>query len=150
MSYSFAGTTGPDGCVPGPAGGSGGVASVSGRPVPWPLLLPVGSILGMADRSTRAARIAREITGFAGRHGGSAEAQIAYLGHSGARIVLVGADGGWGDLVAPSVETAKEAAERAGITVRDSFDGEMAARVSTGPYEWRRMAGIQLGGGATT
>ncbi|MFC4497305.1 hypothetical protein ACFPA8_24545 [Streptomyces ovatisporus] len=100
----------------------------------------------MADTSKRAAKLAREITGFAQRHGGSAEGQIAYVGQVGARIVLVGGDGTWGDLMAPSVECAKQATESAGITVRDTFDGEMAEKVRTGPYEWSRMAGIQVGG----
>lgn len=100
----------------------------------------------MADSSKRAAKLAKEITAFAQRHGGSAEGQIAYVGHMGARIALVGADGTWGDLMAPSVETAREATGKAGITVHDSFDGGMAEKVKTGPYEWSRMAGIQLGG----
>jgi hypothetical protein len=94
----------------------------------------------------RVAKLAGEIGGFAGRHGGSVEAQIAYLGQSGARIVLVGADGTWGDLVAPSVAVAQQAAERAGVSVHEAFDGELASKVETGPYEWSRMAGIQLGG----
>ncbi len=100
----------------------------------------------MADTSKRAAKLAREITKFAQSHGGSAEGQIAYVGQTGARIVLVGADGTWGDLMAPSVDSAKQAAESAGITVREAFDGEMAEKVRTGPYEWSRMAGIQVGG----
>ncbi|WP_247702741.1 hypothetical protein [Streptomyces sp. F63] len=94
----------------------------------------------------RVAKLAREISAFARRHGGSAEGQIAHLGQMGARIVLVGADDGWGDLVAPSYAVAERAAEKAGITVHENFDGEMAARVRTGPYEWSRMAGIQVGG----
>lgn len=99
----------------------------------------------MAESSKRAAKLAKEIGAFARRHGGSAEGQIAYLGQMGARISLVGADGSWGDLVAPSVESARQAAEKAGISVHESFDGELADKVRTGPYEWRRMAGIQLG-----
>lgn len=98
----------------------------------------------MADTSKRAGKLASQITAFAQQHGGSAEGQIAYVGQVGARIVLVGSDGTWGDLMAPSVETAREAAEQAGITVNDSFDGAMAEKVRTGPYEWSRMAGIQL------
>lgn len=35
---------------------------------------------------------------------------------------------------------------KAGITVHEDFDGEFAAKVRTGPYEWSRMAGIQVGG----
>lgn len=98
-----------------------------------------------AERKT--ARIAGRISGFAAAHGG-AEGQIAYLGQCGARIVLVGEDGHWGDLVAPSYPLARRAAERAGLTLHEDFDGEIAARVRTGPYEWTRMAGLQLGGPA--
>ncbi|WP_232788714.1 hypothetical protein [Streptomyces odonnellii] len=92
----------------------------------------------------RAARLAKQIGAFAKRHGG-AEGRLAYLGQAGTRIVLVGEDGGWGDLVAPSYEVALGAAEKAGLTLHESFDGELAAKVRTGPYEWKRMAGIQLG-----
>jgi hypothetical protein len=94
----------------------------------------------------RVARLAKQISAFAKRHGGTAEGSVAYIGAIGARIVLVGADGGWGDLVAPSYGIARQAVEQAGITVHEDFDGACAARVSTGPYEWKRMAGIQLGG----
>ncbi|MFI6010619.1 hypothetical protein ACIBAG_17675 [Streptomyces sp. NPDC051243] len=96
----------------------------------------------MADK---VAKLAKQINSFAKSHGG-AEAQVAYLGQRGARIVLVGEDGGWGDLVAPSYETAEKAVEKAGITRHESFDGEFAAKVTTGEYEWKRMAGIQIGG----
>ncbi|MEU9973068.1 hypothetical protein [Streptomyces sp. NPDC051014] len=93
----------------------------------------------------RAARLAKQIGAFAKAHGG-AEGQVAYIGERGARIVLVGEDGGWGDLVAPTYEIAEQAVAKSGITVHESFDGEFAAKVTTGPYEWKRMAGIQLGG----
>lgn len=95
-----------------------------------------------ADR--KAARLARRIRSFGQEHGG-VEAQLAYIGQRGARIVLVGEDGSWGDLVAPSFAMARSAAEQAGVTVHETFDGDFAAKVSTGPYEWKRMAGIQLG-----
>ncbi|MFJ5226077.1 hypothetical protein [Streptomyces sp. NPDC088400] len=98
-----------------------------------------------ARAERRAARLAKQIGAFAGRHGG-AEGQLAYIGQAGTRIVLVGEDGSWGDLVAPTHALARAAAEKAGLTLHDSFDGEFAAKVSTGPYEWSRMAGIQLGG----
>ncbi|MFR0351862.1 hypothetical protein [Streptomyces sediminimaris] len=95
------------------------------------------------------ARLARQISAFAQAHGG-AEGQVSYIGERGARIVLVGEDGGWGDLVAPSPELARKAVEKAGITEHEAFDGEFAAKVRTGPYEWTRMAGIQLGGPSNT
>ncbi|GHD27682.1 hypothetical protein [Streptomyces galbus] len=93
----------------------------------------------------KVARLAQRISTFARAHGG-AEGQVSYVGERGARIVLVGEDGDWGDLVAPTFEIAEQAVAKAGITRHESFDGEFAAKVTTGPYEWKRMAGIQLGG----
>ncbi|MFF7180416.1 hypothetical protein [Streptomyces sp. NPDC008121] len=93
----------------------------------------------------KAAKLAKQIRAFSEKHGG-AEGQLAYIGQTGTRIVLVGEDGGWGDLVAPSYPVAQQAAEKAGLTLHDEFDGEFAAKVVTGPYEWTRMAGIQIGG----
>ncbi|MEV6837423.1 hypothetical protein AB0N17_23470 [Streptomyces sp. NPDC051133] len=98
-----------------------------------------------ARAERKVAKLAREISAFSKAHGG-AEGQVAHIGERGARIVLVGEDGGWGDLVAPSTEIAEKAVEKAGITVHESFDGEFAAKVTTGAYEWKRMAGIQVGG----
>jgi hypothetical protein len=98
-----------------------------------------------ARTERKVARLAKQINAFSKAHGG-AEGQIAYIGQRGARIVLVGEDGGWGDLVAPSYEIAEKAVAKSGITTHESFDGEFAAKVRTGAYEWKRMAGIQIGG----
>ncbi|MFZ3556731.1 MULTISPECIES: hypothetical protein [unclassified Streptomyces] len=100
---------------------------------------------GAARDERRAAKLAKQIGVFAKAHGG-AEGQLAYIGEHGTRIVLVGEDGGWGDVVARTYEIAQKAVEKAGITVHEDFDGDFAAKVETGPYEWKRMAGIQLGG----
>ena len=102
-----------------------------------------------ARAERRTARLAKQIGAFSKAHGG-AEGQVAHLGERGARIVLVGEDGGWGDLVAPSYDIARKAVEKSGITVHEAFDGEFAAKVRTGPYEWTRMAGIQVGGPSNT
>jgi hypothetical protein len=105
----------------------------------------------MADTTERCvARLAKQINAFAKAHGGSAEGNIAYIGKIGTRIVLVGENGEWGDLVAPTYDIARRAAERAGLTVHEALDGDLAAKIRTGPYEWKRMAGIQLGGPANT
>jgi hypothetical protein len=96
-----------------------------------------------------AAKLARRIGAFSAAHG-AAEGQVAYIGDRGARIVLVGEDGTWGDVVAPTHAIAEKAVEKSGITVHEAFDGEFAAKVRTGPYEWKRMAGIQLGGTANS
>ncbi|MFF7728065.1 hypothetical protein [Streptomyces sp. NPDC008001] len=97
-----------------------------------------------ADR--KAARLARQIDAFAKSHGGSAEGQLAHIARGTVRVALVGANGEWGNLVAPSMDVARKAAEKAGLTLHDDFDGELAAKVRTGPYEWSRMAGLQIGG----
>jgi len=103
-----------------------------------------------ARAERRVARLARQIRGFAGSHGGGAEANVGYIGERGARIVLVADDGSWGDLVAPTYDIARRAVEQAGVTVHERFDGEFAAKMRTGRYEWSRMAGIQIGGPANT
>jgi len=97
----------------------------------------------------RAARLTRQIHAFGRRHG-ALQAQLAYLGQRGARIVLVAEDGTWGDLVAPTYEIGRRALRDSGAALHEDFDGEMAAKVRTGPYEWSRMAGIQIGGPANT
>jgi hypothetical protein len=101
-----------------------------------------------AEGGKRVARLSGQIGTFVRRHGGSAEAQIAHVGQVGFRISLVAEDGTWGDLMAPSQAIAEQAVEAAGIPLREGFDGEMAERMRTGPYEWARMAGVQLGGPA--
>jgi hypothetical protein len=93
------------------------------------------------DRTIR--RLAKQAQRFAKEHGG-ATAAVEYLGARGTRIVLVGADGFWGDLVAPSQAAAERVVEAAGLAREEDFGGG----VRTGPYEWKRMAGIQLGGRA--
>ncbi|MGW3404980.1 hypothetical protein, partial [Streptomyces zhihengii] len=62
-----------------------------------------------AKAARKAAKLAKQIQAFSAAHGG-AEGQLAYLGQMGTRIVLVGEDGGWGDLVAPSHAVAVSAA----------------------------------------
>ena len=111
---------------------------------------PQGATWAAARTERRIGRLAKQIGSFAAAHGGSAEANLAYIGERGTRIVLVAENGSWGDLVAPTYEIAQRAVERSGITVHESFDGEFAAKVRTGPYEWTRMAGIQIGGPANT
>ncbi|MEV5507421.1 hypothetical protein [Streptomyces orinoci] len=101
-----------------------------------------------ARAQREAARLAKQISAFAGSHGGGAEGQLAHIGRGTTRIALVGANGEWGNLVARSHAAARKAVELAGIELREEFDGEMAAKVRTGRYEWSRMAGIQLGGPA--
>ena len=48
--------------------------------------------------------------------------------------------------MAPTVAVANRAVELSGITVHESFEGELGLKVRTSAYEWKRMAGLQLGG----
>ncbi|MEV7177973.1 hypothetical protein [Kitasatospora sp. NPDC093679] len=97
-----------------------------------------------ARAERRAKRIAKHITAFTARHGGSADGVVEYVGRTATRIVLVGADGTWGDQVAPTYAIGQRAAQLAGVTLHDTFEGELGLKVKTGAYEWKRMAGIQI------
>ncbi|RKE21681.1 hypothetical protein [Streptomyces sp. TLI_171] len=92
----------------------------------------------------RAKRIAKHLSSFAAQHGGSADGVVEYVGRTATRIVVVGADGTWGDQVAPTYAIGRRAAEIAGLTLHEDFEGELGLKVKTGPYEWKRMAGIQI------
>ncbi|MFJ8044341.1 hypothetical protein ACIRBX_27935 [Kitasatospora sp. NPDC096147] len=94
----------------------------------------------------RAERIAKNIRSFAEQHGGSVEGVVENVSGIATRIVLVGTDGSWGDQVAPTRAVGLRAAELAGVKLHEDFEGELALRVRTGAYEWKRMAGSQLGG----
>ncbi|WP_030266442.1 hypothetical protein [Streptomyces sp. NRRL B-24484] len=97
-----------------------------------------------ARAERRAKRIAKHITAFTAQHGGSADGVVEYVGRTATRIVLVGADGAWGDQVAPTYAIGQRAAQLAGVTLHDSFEGELGLKVKTSAYEWKRMAGIQI------
>ncbi|MEW1907971.1 hypothetical protein AB0442_05860 [Kitasatospora sp. NPDC085895] len=97
-----------------------------------------------ARAERRAKRIAKHITAFTAQHGGSADGVVEYVGRTATRIVLVGADGTWGDQVAPTYAIGQRAAQLAGVTLHDTFEGELGLKVKTGAYEWKRMAGIQI------
>jgi hypothetical protein len=57
---------------------------------------------------------------FAGSHGG-AKAVIEYVGRRGARIVLVGNDGEWSDQFVESTAVAREACEKAGVSIENEW-----------------------------
>jgi hypothetical protein len=103
------------------------------------------SVSALSSRDEkRAQRIAKNVKAFAAAHGGSADGVVEYVGKIATRIALVGADGEWGDQVAPSMAVAERAVELSGVTRHENFEGELGLKVKTGVYEWRRMAGIQI------
>ncbi|HEX6970166.1 MAG TPA: hypothetical protein VF174_15330 [Micromonosporaceae bacterium] len=79
------------------------------------------------------------IRSFAAEHGG-AKAVIEYVGKRGARIVLVGADGAWGDQFAPSTDVARQACAAAGVEVEKSWERELMDQMRPSNDLWRSMA----------
>jgi hypothetical protein len=76
---------------------------------------------------------------FTSAHGG-AKAVIEYVGRRGARIVLVGNDGEWGDLFAASTAEARQGCERAGITVENEWERELIELMRPTNDLWRSMS----------
>lgn len=76
---------------------------------------------------------------FAAEHGG-AKAVIEYVGRRGARIVLVGADGVWGDEFAPDTKAARLACERAGVEVQNEWERELVELMRPSKDLWRSMS----------
>lgn len=79
------------------------------------------------------------IKSFAAGHGG-AKAVIEYVGKRGARIVLVGADGEWGDQFADGTDVARLACARAGVDVENEWERELMDQMRPGQDLWRSMA----------
>ncbi len=74
-------------------------------------------------------------------HGGTGTAVINYVGRVGARIVVVAADGAFGDAVVAGVHAGAAVCRRAGIPVADEWDRELSAAVRPSAQDRRRMAG---------
>jgi hypothetical protein len=79
------------------------------------------------------------IKAFAAAHGG-AKAVIEYVGKRGARIVLVGTDGVWGDQFAEGTDVAREACTRAGVTLENEWERELLDQMRPSNDLWRSMA----------
>jgi len=75
---------------------------------------------------------------FAAAHAG-ATAVIEYVGRRGARIVLVGQDGAWGDHFADSTEEARAACARAGVSVENEWERELIEQMRPSNDLWRSM-----------
>lgn len=75
---------------------------------------------------------------FAAGHGG-ATAVIEYVGRRGARIVLVGKDGTWGDHFAESTDVARAACTRAGVAVENEWERELVEQMRPSKDLWRSM-----------
>jgi hypothetical protein len=79
------------------------------------------------------------IKAFATAHGG-AKAVIEFVGRRGARIVLVGGDGEWGDQLAPSTDVARRACEKAGVELQNEWERELVELMRPSNDLWRSMS----------
>jgi hypothetical protein len=75
---------------------------------------------------------------FAAAHGG-ATAVVEYVGRRGARIVLAGEDGAWGDHLVESTDSARSACERAGIRLQNEWERELNEQMRPSNDLWRSM-----------
>jgi hypothetical protein len=100
----------------------------------------------MADGSDSATTLSRpvpsslvnDLKSFAGQHGG-AKAVIEYVGRRGARIVLVGEDGVWGDQMAEGTDVARQACEDAGVGIENAWERELIEQMRPSNDLWRSM-----------
>jgi hypothetical protein len=93
----------------------------------------------MADgSSTNISSSVAGLKSFAAGHGG-ATAVIEYVGRRGARIVLVGQDGVWGDQFAESTEVARAACESAGVPLENEWERELTESMRPSNDLWRSM-----------
>ncbi len=88
-------------------------------------------------------RLVSAIRSFAEAHGG-ATAVVEYVGRRGARIVLVGGDGAWGDQFAPGTDVARRACAEAGVQVENGWERELIATMRPNPDRWRDMGRRRL------
>jgi hypothetical protein len=79
------------------------------------------------------------IKSFAAGHGG-AKAVVEYVGKRGARIVLVGQDGTWGDHFADGTDVARRACDAAGVEVENEWERELMEQMRPSNDLWRSMA----------
>ena len=92
----------------------------------------------MAPEQTEAnvpAPIVAGLKQFRAAHEG-ATAVIEYVGRRGARIVLVGSDGAWGDQLAPATDVARAACEAAGVPVENGWDRELTENMDGDEDHW--------------
>ncbi|HSK27735.1 MAG TPA: hypothetical protein VK894_12575 [Jiangellales bacterium] len=106
-----------------------------------------GALSGLRARrqgpAPRAVAAARRVRAFARSHGaGPADPLDGYLvdlGGAGSRLVVVGPDGAWGDLVVPVGADGLLAARLARVALAEPDDRALTRSMRTGAPAWRRM-----------
>lgn len=83
-------------------------------------------------------RLVAGLKDFAEEHGGG-KAVIEYVGRKGARIVLLGRDGSWGDQFTSSTDIARAACDQAGLEVERGWERELIDHMRPSNDLWRSM-----------
>ena len=99
--------------------------------------------------SQAAIELAHRVLAFRRAHGG-ADAVVQHVGRGSGEIVLVGADGAWGNLLGHDVAVAREACALADTRLHTTWPSGLGTRVVTGEEQWRAMGGesaLSSGGG---
>lgn len=81
---------------------------------------------------------------FVAEHGKPARAVVSNVGRSGARVVLVGADGTMGDVFVADTSTGDALVEAVADLEASSWDADTTAAAKIGAAHRRRMAGSLL------
>lgn len=79
--------------------------------------------------------------GFVKEHGGSARAVVENIGQAGTRVVLIGEDGAFGDLVVNGVEQGQELIEQVDGLTGSEWDTETTGQLRISAEHRKRMAG---------
>ncbi|NUS73992.1 MAG: hypothetical protein HOQ05_11360 [Corynebacteriales bacterium] len=77
-------------------------------------------------------QVVRALAQFVVTHGGFATAVIERIGRYGARIVIIGEDGVWGDQVVDTMEVARAACIAAKIEIADGWSQSLMLEM---PYQ---------------
>jgi hypothetical protein len=91
------------------------------------------------ERTDAPGGLVSAIKSFAAGHGG-AKAVVEYVGKRGARIVLVGQDGAWGDQFADGTDVARQACDAAGVEVENEWERELMEQMRPSNDLWRSMS----------
>jgi hypothetical protein len=95
----------------------------------------------VADEKKVPARAVKAATRFVAAHGRPSRAVVENIGRAGARIVLVGKDGAFGDLVLSDVATAEAVLEQVPDLEPSEWDRETTAALRIGAAHRHKMAG---------
>lgn len=87
------------------------------------------------------AKAVKSAAAFVAKHGKGSRAVVENIGRAGARVVLVGEDGAFGDIVLSDVATAEALVEQTADLASSEWDRETTAALRIGPAHRHKMAG---------